>query len=844
MSAIGWLARRQLRQQWLSALPVAAIAALGGAGTLVALEAAERTSTAYPRYLERAEVGDVLINPSLYSAEIDSVIRSLPGVRRVTSEGIFYAAIGDEGTPIRYSEIPPEENFEGVFGSTDGRYVDMDRLAYREGRAPTGPAEAVVSVELAAARDIDISDVIPVSFWPVRDELRALYLGEDPLMTPIGVEHLTVVGVATFPGEVLPDGLYPRGRMVVSPDVAARYDCLPPEPPPAASAEEAAVLMLPEDCAASYRYWSLAIDGGDRAVEAAQDAFIRAAVERNAELAEGLVEMDARYILIATTTAQEQQRVQRSTQPTVAALFVLGVASGVITVVVAGLAVARSLRRSATDQLRWWQFGLRVGERARIAIGLPLLAVVAGVAGAAALAWWCSPLGPVGSVRAVEPSPGNGLGAEAWLGAIGLLASLMVMVTVLAWRSAHVASRADRWGSSVSPAPAFVRAGHPVVAEGLRAAWGTGRGAGLVVASGATAATALVSALVFGTSLSTLLATPAWYGWPWQVANLGGFGYGGVDLERAETTLESRADVERWAGLGFWQAVTVDGVAVPSLVAFERPSEVDLALVEGRLPIAEDEIALGSRFAAERGIGVGEEVTLAGDRVLVDRAEVTGLVVLPTLGPLQSDRATPGYGMLMPASALDADLVKGLFTFVGLEVRPGADPETVLAELRDDFRAWDRFGASLGYTAPVRPAEIINVQSMRAVPVLVGGLVTAAAAVGLGTAMVTSVGARRRELGILRSLGFTGRQVRHSVRVQALAIVLAALAVGIPLGLVVGRYAWRTFADQLGVVTTPSVPPGAIALTVAGGLVVAILTAVVPAQKASRSTPSEVLRRD
>ena len=52
-------------------------------------------------------------------------------------------------------------------------------------------------------------------------------------------------------------------------------------------------------------------------------------------------------------------------------------------------------------------------------------------------------------------------------------------------------------------------------------------------------------------------------------------------------------------------------------------------------------------------------------------------------------------------------------------------------------------------------------------------------------------GPRRRELAILRSIGFTGRQIRRSVRTQTVATMIAALVIGVPLGVVVGRVTWR-----------------------------------------------------
>jgi FtsX-like permease family protein len=846
VTAPWWLTRRHVRRQRAGAVAIALIVTLGGAGTVLAVETAQRTSTAFPRYLERADVGDLLINPSLFTAEIDEVIRGLPGAGTVTSDSLFMAAIDDDGAPTRHSQSAAVNTLEAVLGSVDGRYTTMDRLAYRHGRAPTGPREAVVSVELAAARGLEVGDAVPVSFWRAQDDVRSYYLGDDPLMTPVGVERLAVVGIATFPGEVLPDDLYPRGRMVVSPDVAARYDCLPPEPARDATLEEAAIVMVPRDCSVLYRLYSLKMEGGTPAVEAAQEAFVHAAGQRNAALPPALVD-DAKtpYILIATTTAEERDRVHRSMQPTTTALAVLGAAAGTITAAVAGVAMARLLRRSRQEQTTWWRLGLPTGERTAVGVVPLLLGVGLGMVAAPAVAWWSSPAGPLGSARAIDPSPGRGLGGPAWLALLTLGVVLGSATLALAWRAARATARTAPFDRHPGPAPRFVRwTGRPDVAEGLRAAWSVGRGGGLVIAGGAIAVSVLVAALVFGASLVKLLDTPAWYGWPWDAANLVGRGYVGVDIDAATATLGDRDDIERWAGLGYWQSLTVNGVAVPTLVSYPEPHDVDLEVIDGRLPVAPDEVALGSRFAAERALGVGDDVTLAGEHVVVDQAEVTGIVVLPSLGPIESDRTTPGYGMLLPAGTLDADRAALLMSFVGLEVSAGADPEDVLATLHDDFQEWDMFRAPLSYVEPVRPPEIINAQSMRVVPAVVAGLVTVAAGVGLGASIVASVSARQHDIGILRALGFTARQVRNSITVQSIATVLTALAVGLPLGVIAGRYAWRTFADRLGVVATPAVPMIAITLTIGGAIAVGLLASLLPARKAAGNSPATALRSD
>jgi ABC-type antimicrobial peptide transport system permease subunit len=144
----------------------------------------------------------------------------------------------------------------------------------------------------------------------------------------------------------------------------------------------------------------------------------------------------------------------------------------------------------------------------------------------------------------------------------------------------------------------------------------------------------------------------------------------------------------------------------------------------------------------------------------------------------------------------------------------------------------------------VRPAEIEDAESMQGIPLLVGGLLVVATVIGLAVAIVISVRGRRRELAMLRALGFDARQVRTSVRVQSLATVIPAIALGVPGGVVLGRFLWQSFASELGVLPTVSVPIVWVAATVVGAVVVALVASAFPARVAARIAPATALRAE
>ena len=78
-------------------------------------------------------------------------------------------------------------------------------------------------------------------------------------------------------------------------------------------------------------------------------------------------------------------------------------------------------------------------------------------------------------------------------------------------------------------------------------------------------------------------------------------------------------------------------------------------------------------------------------------------------------------------------------------------------------------------------------------------------------------------------------QVSASVAWQANAIAAIAIVIGIPVGIAAGQLAWRLFANQLGVPARPAVSAIALVIVVVATLVLANLTALIPARLAART---------
>jgi len=118
------------------------------------------------------------------------------------------------------------------------------------------------------------------------------------------------------------------------------------------------------------------------------------------------------------------------------------------------------------------------------------------------------------------------------------------------------------------------------------------------------------------------------------------------------------------------------------------------------------------------------------------------------------------------------------------------------------------------------------------------------AAVGMVNTLSLSVLQRTRELGLLRALGFTARQLRSMIRVEALQLSAAALLVGLVLGI---GYGWAGAQALLGSangvpgIVLPIVPVWLLAAVALVAAVLTIVASLAPSRRATAIAPVEAL---
>jgi ABC-type antimicrobial peptide transport system permease subunit len=151
--------------------------------------------------------------------------------------------------------------------------------------------------------------------------------------------------------------------------------------------------------------------------------------------------------------------------------------------------------------------------------------------------------------------------------------------------------------------------------------------------------------------------------------------------------------------------------------------------------------------------------------------------------------------------------------------------------------------ASISTLSVQHPAEIVNYRTMGAAPIILGFSLALGASMALAATLFASIRLRRRDLALLKSLGFTRRQLQATVMWQSSVIIVLGALIGVPLGIALGRVLWNAFADELHVLARPIVPPIWVAIIAVGAVVLGIAVAALPGRSAAR-IPAGTLLRD
>ena len=837
--------RATLHMRWGGYLAVVLFVGLVGGVAMGAMAGARRTQSAFPAYLAAKDTSDLEaqiwnLGESLSGAATANLagrLARLPHVQHVASAPtLLLLPLGPGGKPAP-SASAYLGNEVNVVGSDGGMYFRQDGVSVAEGRmANPGRADQMVATtEAAKLSRWHVGETVPFGAYTVQQASSPTF---SPATTkPAARVSVKLVGLVVFPAQVARDDVdrYPT-VVLMTPALTQR--------------------LHPSETLPLY---GLRLEHGSQDVPAVEREIIHFLPRRTTQA----------FHVTSVVTGQ----VERASRPEAIALGVFGAIAGAATLLIAGLAISRGLWANDEDLGVLRALGADpVTMTADAGLGL-LGAVVLGSVAAAGVAVALSPLTPIGSVRQVDPSPGFAidwtvLGA----GFAVLVAGLGALTIALAYRRAtrpygdrH--EPAERASSVVSAAE---RTGLPAPAvAGLRFSLESGHGRTAVpvrsVLAGAVLAVMVVVATVtFGSGLSTLNSHPALYGWNWNYAISETTGGGHVP-PIAGRLLDHDPDVAAWTGFNYGDA-QIDGQTVPEL---DGPTHAALSppILSGHPLDANNQVVLGAATLAALHKKVGDTVVVsygspqdAPVYIPPSHLVIVGTATMPAIGTSGTLHPSMGTGALFatdiepaafrrattsPDPNLDGPAIE-VVRLRGVTPAAGLDSLQRIAGAANKVLAADpnSTGDSVDVLGVQRPAEIVNYQSTGATPVILASGLAVGAVAALGLTLAASVRRRRRDLALLKTLGFTQRQLATAVAWQASIAAITGVVVGVPAGIALGRWLWDLFARDIYAVPEPSVPVLQVMVVALGALVLAVLAAAIPGRIAARTPTALVLRAE
>ena len=241
-------------------------------------------------------------------------------------------------------------------------------------------------------------------------------------------------------------------------------------------------------------------------------------------------------------------------------------------------------------------------------------------------------------------------------------------------------------------------------------------------------------------------------------------------------------------------------------------------------------------FFLQSGGGPPEHVAELGDRIEV-RDPTTGKVVERTVAAVADAGQTLTAWMSVQSAAKAVVNLAPVRAYIS--VAQGADPARVALRLQGRFIANGLKADSFRTLAEQQSRA--NNQFFRLMQGFLGlGLLVGIA--GLGVIMIRAVRERRRQIGMLRSLGFASGKVRATFLLESGFVALEGMVIGTVLSLVTS-YQLVANSDFFGDIRVPySVPWLQLALLLGAALVASLLSTAGPAQQAAKTKPAVALR--
>jgi len=293
-------------------------------------------------------------------------------------------------------------------------------------------------------------------------------------------------------------------------------------------------------------------------------------------------------------------------------------------------------------------------------------------------------------------------------------------------------------------------------------------------------------------------------------------------------------------------AVAVDGKVVstggaPTLFFSAVPTDIsNTSYVAGGLPEGPGEVSVIQKLAQDEQLDIGSTLTVVTPGGS-EEVRVSGIFTFASQSSL-------GGSTLIDADLSDMQRwfsMQGRFSEIDVKAVAGVPAEELAGRIKEVVPAYAsvKTGTQMAADQSKLMSDAIGA-FLKPMLLSFGGIAVLVGAFIIFNAFSMTVTQRRRELAMLRALGASRRQVLATIAVEAVVMGVLASLLGIVVGMGIAAGVLRLL--QAANVDIPHgglvLAPRTVAISLAVGVIVTLLSAVVPAWRATRVPPVAALQ--
>jgi putative ABC transport system permease protein len=239
-------------------------------------------------------------------------------------------------------------------------------------------------------------------------------------------------------------------------------------------------------------------------------------------------------------------------------------------------------------------------------------------------------------------------------------------------------------------------------------------------------------------------------------------------------------------------------------------------------------IAVFEDVAEDEGLSIGDTVPVTF--AATGKQDLTVALIYAEDQAAAAASRGEGGDWLLGVEAFEANYPDQLDIQVFINTAEGVTPEAALTAVEGETDAYP--GTKVLDQSEYKEEQLGFVDQILGLVYALLALAIIIALMGIGNTLALSIFERTRELGVLRAVGMTRRQLRSTIRWESVIIALQGTVLGLVIGVFFGWALVRALADEG--LNTLTLPATSLAVVVVLAALAGVVAAILPARRAAR----------